>query len=150
MSFPNPQGKSVAVIGSRTFDDKQMLYDFLTPRRDRIKMIISGGAKGADTLATVWAAEFGVPYLVFPALWHDPDTGILNKGAGFARNWHIIDSCDVVVSFYDGVSKGTAHSLDIAKQLGKPVKIITFTPKIIEKPKRFKAVDSVKIDHETL
>ena len=133
MSFPNPDGKTVAVIGSRSFADKQMLNEFLTPRKGKIKLIVSGGAKGADSLATEWAGEHGIPYLVFPALWRDPETGKLDKGAGFRRNWHIIDSCDMVLAFYDGASRGTANSLDIAKKLGKPVQIIKFIP--IEKLK---------------
>lgn len=129
MSFPNPDGKVIAVIGSRTFNDKKMLFDYLTAKLDKIKLVVSGGAKGADTLATQWSAEYGVPYMVFPALWNNPATGVFDKGAGFKRNWHIIDSCDIVVAFYDGISKGTRNSLDIAKQLGKPVQIINFSPK---------------------
>lgn len=129
MSFPNPQGKSVAVIGSRSFNDRKLLSDFLSSKREKIRLIVSGGAKGADTLATEWAQKNGVPYLVFPALWHDPETGLLDKGAGYKRNWHIIENCDMVLAFYDGVSKGTQHSLDIAKQCGKPVKVINFEAK---------------------
>jgi hypothetical protein len=149
MSFPNPSGKSVAIIGSRSFEDKAMLYEFLTPRIEKIKLIISGGARGADTLATMWAAEYGVPYLVFPALWHDPKTGKLDKGAGFKRNWHIIDSCDMVLAFYDGVSRGTAHSLEAAKTLGKPVQIINFTPQPIEKKRQPRGILKVVIDSES-
>lgn len=130
MSFPNPDGKIVAVIGSRTFNDKKLLYDFLTPRRAKIKMVVSGGAREADTIATEWAGSFGIPYLVFPALWRNLETGLLDKGAGYKRNWHIIDSCDMVLAFMQkGGSKGTQHSLDIAKTLGKPIQIIEFEPK---------------------
>ena len=129
MSFPNPDGKIVAVIGSKTFNDKKLLYDFLTPRRGKIKMIILGGAAGADSLVVEWAKEFYIPYLVFPAAWHDKETGLLDKGAGFKRNWHIVDSSDMVLAFMQkGGSKGTRHSLDIAKSLGKPVQIIEFEP----------------------
>jgi hypothetical protein len=129
MLFPNPNGKIIAVIGSREFADKKLLYDYLTPRRDKIKLIVSGGARGADTLAVKFATDFGIPYLVFPALWHDLETGVFNKGAGFKRNWFIISNCDVVIPFIKkGGSKGTQNSIDIAKQLGKPVKIIEFEP----------------------
>lgn len=88
---------------------------------------MSGGANGADTIATEWAIAYGMPYLVFPALWRDPDNGFaLDRGAGFRRNRRIIEACDVVIAFWDGVSKGTLHSLEMAKQLNKPVKIIRF------------------------
>jgi hypothetical protein len=119
--------KRVAVVGSRTFDDKARLYEVLTKNRERIKLIVSGGAKGADTLATLWASDYGIPYLVFPALWRDPDTGVYNKGAGFKRNVKIIEQADVVIAFWDGVSSGTKHSIDMAERAGKPVKIIRFT-----------------------
>lgn len=122
----NLTGKRVAVIGSRTFTDRQRLYDVLNKNKDKIKLIVSGGANGADTLATNWASDYGVPYLVFPALWRDPETGIHDRGAGFRRNRHIIEYSDVVIAFYDGVSRGTANSLEIAKQLNKPIKIISF------------------------
>jgi hypothetical protein len=119
--------KKLAVVGSRLFEDKRRLYDILTKNRDRIGMIISGGAKGADSLAVEWATDYGVPYLVFPALWHDPDTGVYNKGAGFRRNVQIVDAADVVMAFWDGVSAGTKHTIDIAEQRKKPVRIIRFS-----------------------
>jgi hypothetical protein len=124
----NTNGKRLAVVGSRTFNDKAMLKEFLDKNYDRIKIIVSGGAKGADTLATEWAAENGVPYLVFPALWYDRQTGLLNRGAGFKRNWDIVEHSDTVVAFYDGLSKGTANTISIAKQLNKPLIIIPFQP----------------------
>lgn len=115
--------KKVAVVGSRTFDDKNRLYRILTKNRDRIKLIISGGAKGADSLAVEWAKDYGMPYLVFPALWHDPDTGEHNKGAGFKRNVDIVRQADMVLAFWDGESRGTKHTIEMSEQLGKPVRI---------------------------
>jgi len=128
----NKNGKKVAVIGGRDFTDKEMLYRILTKNRPSIKLIISGGAKGADTLATDWATDFGMPYLVFPAAWHDPDTGEYDRGAGFRRNWDIINYSDVVIAFHDGKSKGTANSLEIAKNLNKPTKVFSYVVKPVE------------------
>ena len=136
MNF-NLKSKKVAVIGSRNFTDKTRLYEVLTKNRDRIKLIVSGGAQGADTFATMWATDYGVPYLVFPALWRDPDTGEFNRGAGFKRNRKIIEQCDVVVAFHDGISKGTLNSLEIATQLGKPIKVIKFQPETVKPVEQF-------------
>jgi hypothetical protein len=124
-----PKRKKLAVVGSRTFDDKVRLYEILTKNYDRIKMIVSGGARGADTLAVEWATDFGIPYLVFPAAWRDPFTGAHDKGAGFRRNRYIVDNCDVVMAFWDGVSGGTAHTIKMAQEAGKPVRIIKFVAK---------------------
>jgi len=119
--------KRVAVVGSRTFNDKHKLYEVLTKNFDRIKLVVSGGAKGADTIATEWATDFGIPYLVFPALWRDPFTGVYSKGAGFKRNRQIVDQADVVIAFWDGESAGTANTIEMAKQCKKDVRIIRFT-----------------------
>lgn len=119
--------KKLAVVGSRTFNDKHRLYEVLTRNKNRIKLVVSGGAKGADTLAVQWCTDYGIPYLVFPALWHDPETGEFDRGAGFKRNILIVREADVVMAFWDGVSGGTKNTIELAGQLNKPVKIISFT-----------------------
>lgn len=122
----NTEGKAVAVIGSRTFADKAKLFEVLDKNKAKIKLIVSGGARGADSLAVEWATERGMPYLVFPALWKNPETGEHDRGAGFRRNRYIVQYSDIVMAFWDGKSGGTANSLEIAKQLNKPVRIIPF------------------------
>ena len=42
------------------------------------------------------------------------------------RNTDIIKNCQMVVAFYDGVSKGTKDSLDKAKKLKKTTLIVYF------------------------
>lgn len=116
---------SVAVIGSRTFSDKERLYKILDKNIEKIKQIISGGAQGADSLAHEWAKERGVPILIFYPQWRDIN-GNYNKGAGFKRNWKIIEIADKVLAFWDGVSSGTAHSIEIANKLNKSVFIVKF------------------------
>lgn len=117
----------LAVIGSRTFKDRDRLYKILDGNIDKIKMIISGGAAGADSLAHDWAKERGFPILIYYPKWYSMD-GEFDRGAGFKRNYHIIRECDKVLCFWDKLSKGTANSLDIAKQLDKPVKLLYFEP----------------------
>ena len=119
--------KKIAIIGSRNFKDKNLLFGVLDKNFDKIEMIVSGGAKGADELGRVYAQERGFPCLIYYPRWRSV-TGDFDKGAGFKRNHLIIKNCDVVLAFWDGVSKGTSHSLEIAKQLGKKVKILKFTP----------------------
>jgi predicted Rossmann fold nucleotide-binding protein DprA/Smf involved in DNA uptake len=137
----NMDGKKVAVIGSRTFNDRDRLFEVLDKNKARIKLIVSGGARGADTLATEWAQERGIPYLVFPAKWKTDD-GTHDKGAGFRRNRLIIQYSDVVIAFHDGESRGTQHSLDTAKSLNKPVRVIKFTPTPEPEPETVEATDS--------
>lgn len=124
----NKTGLRVAVVGSRTFADKARLYEVLNKNAAKIKIIVSGGAQGADTLATEWATDYGVPYLVFPALWRHPETLVFDRGAGFRRNRYIVDHSDIVIAFWDGVSTGTTHTMKMAEEAGKRVIVIKFDP----------------------
>lgn len=45
------------------------------------------------------------------------------KSAGFKRNVHIIDDSDEVIAFWDGKSRGTRHSINLAKTAKKPVHV---------------------------
>lgn len=127
MAYLNEQGKKIAVIGSRTFNDKDRLFKILDKNRHKIKAILSGGAQGADSLAQEWAKERGFLCMTFYARWRD-EYGNFDKGAGFKRNFEIIKNADAVIAFWDKVSGGTANSLEIAEKLNKPVKIFEFTP----------------------
>jgi hypothetical protein len=127
MNYINSAGKKVAVIGSRSLTDQKLVFDYLDLNYDRIKMIVSGGAAGADTMAQEWAKERGFPVLVFYPRWKERD-GTHNRGAGFKRNRSIVEEADVVVAFWDGKSNGTKNSLDTAKSLNKKIIIISFVP----------------------
>ncbi len=119
--------EKVAVIGSRTCTDRKLVFDWLDKRINHIKAVVSGGAQGADSLAAEWCKHRGVPLLTYYPKWYSMD-GVYDKGAGFRRNRLIITASDRVVAFHDGVSRGTQHSMDIAKQLNKPLVVINFTP----------------------
>ena len=47
----------IAIIGSRTFNDYELLQETLENYKDQISVIVSGGARGADTLGERWAKE---------------------------------------------------------------------------------------------
>lgn len=118
----------IAVIGSRTFFDKDLLYSTLDKYRDKIELIVSGGAVGADSLAQDYAKDRGLPILIIYPEWYK--SGEFDKGAGFKRNIEIIKLSSHVVAFWDGKSNGTRHSLLVAKKEGKPVKLVKFTSPI--------------------
>jgi len=110
----------LAIIGSRSFND----YDKLKNEVDKIKditTIISGGAKGADTLAEKYAFEKNIPIKIFPANWSK-----FGKQAGIIRNKEIIDNCDKVIAFWDGESRGTKNSITVAKNKGKEVILVYY------------------------
>jgi predicted Rossmann fold nucleotide-binding protein DprA/Smf involved in DNA uptake len=104
----------LAVVGSRSFSNYEFLKKIL--EFHPCTQIISGGAKGADTLARQFAGEKGIPIKEFLPNW-DKD----GKAAGFIRNKQIVNACDELVAFWDGESRGTAHSIKLAEDAGKPV-----------------------------
>ena len=126
---------NVAVIGSRSFDDYGLLSRFIITRilPKRIRCIISGGAKGADSLAERFAEEYHCDFKVFHAEWR-----IYGSKAGYLRNHDIIKTCDMCFAFWDGTSRGTAHAI----QLNKPYLIYYFKKplqgKLLERGKSLK------------
>jgi hypothetical protein len=106
----------IAVIGSRGFND----YDLMKTTLESYRMIapgitiVSGGAKGADSLAEKYASEMGLETIIFK-----PDWKTHGKIAGFLRNTTIIEEADLVIAFWDGESHGTLDSMKKAKKLNK-------------------------------
>lgn len=113
----------VAVVGSRSFNDYELLKSKLDALNEKVNIthIVSGGAKGADSLAEKWAKDNKIETVVFY-----PDWEKYGKSAGFLRNELIIKEADIVIVFWDGSSKGTKLSIDLAIKYSKPHKIIYF------------------------
>ena len=114
---------SLAIVGSRTFDDYKMLCGLIKILKKKyiIKKIVSGGAQGADSLGERYGKENNIETLIFPADWNK-----YGKAAGFIRNKTIVDNCDVVLALWDGKSKGTQHTINIATDKNKKVYIKEF------------------------
>ncbi len=118
----------LAVIGSRSLTDYDLVCDWINRIRaghfalnDLIDEIISGGAAGADRLGARWAKDNGIKLTELI-----PDWNGLGKSAGLIRNAQIVEASDVVLCFWDGVSRGTQNSLGHAKRLKKPTTIVYF------------------------
>ncbi len=105
----------VAVIGSRNLTVEN-LGDYLP---EGTSEIISGGAKGVDLCAKVYAAEHNIKYTEFL-----PEYTRYGKAAPLKRNEQIIACADVVLAFWDGKSRGTKFSVDLAEKLGQEIKLI--------------------------
>lgn len=78
--------------------------------------IVSGMARGVDSLAVEFARRNGLNLWEFPADWEQ-----YGKSAGYIRNREMGQFCDAVIAIWDGKSPGTKHMIDIADALGKPV-----------------------------
>ena len=114
-----PKGLRVLVCGGRDYSDRDFMDRYLRMfdrRKGPIKLIISGEARGADTLAKQWAIGCGCPYLGFPANWK-----VFGRDAGPTRNQQMLDEGkpDWVIAFKGG--RGTADMVARAEKAGLPV-----------------------------
>jgi hypothetical protein len=114
----------VAIIGSRTFNDYELLKRTLNEMNSSIELIVSGGAVGADKLGEKYAYEYSIPTLIFI-----PDWETFGRYAGFLRNKDIVDNCDRVIAFWDGKSKGTDNSISYAKKIKKEIIVLDYSNK---------------------
>ena len=84
--------------------------------------IVSGGAKGADTYAKEYAIKNNIPIIEFL-----PDYRKYGRKAPLLRNLQIVDNCDFLLAFWDGISRGTKFTIDYAEKRGVPLKIVSVT-----------------------
>lgn len=123
-----------AVVGSRTVTDATIVYNALDDAiekycsPDDAITIISGGAKGVDTIARGIAEARGYDFILFkPYHMIDPSVEYTPKYF-FTRNKQIADNADVVVIIWDGKSPGTADMVKYCKKKKKTYTILVVTP----------------------
>lgn len=113
----------VIVAGGRDFSDYKLLkstLDKLFSQRTDIE-IVSGMARGADSLAPKYAKENHYPLAKFPAKWKTH-----GNSAGFERNKVMARYADACMCFWDGKSKGTSHMILIAQHYNLHLRIIKY------------------------
>lgn len=114
----------VIVAGSRTFNHPRLLDKVLNQYRlfqFNFSELIHGGARGADTLAMLWAEEKEIPVRCFPADWDK-----YGKKAGYIRNKQMAEYGEVLIAFWDGESKGTRMMIELAKKQGVSTIIVKY------------------------
>ncbi|MFP3043271.1 DUF2493 domain-containing protein [Treponema primitia] len=111
----------LAIIGSRTIEILN-LDNYIKEKPD---CIISGGAKGVDTIAWQWAVDNRIEIIV-----HRPDYNKDGKEAAWRRNDIIINEADKIVAFWNGKSTGTKYVIDNALRLRKNIEIIFIENKV--------------------
>ena len=109
----------VAIIGSRSFNDFDRFNEEMKKIKFKVSTVISGGATGADSLAEAWANTNGIVTEVYLPNWAK-----FGKRAGFIRNQDIISNSEACIAFWDGKSKGTLHSIELAKNKNIPITVI--------------------------
>lgn len=111
----------VAIIGSRNalHSDYSIISRYIPSNTSEI---VSGGAKGIDLLAKKFALENGLLYKEFLPDYEDKSLDDKRK-APLLRNKQIVEYADYFLAFWDGVSRGTAFTIDYCVRTYKPVKV---------------------------
>ena len=111
-------GKRLIISGSREIVDydfvKSKLNEIIEENNIEIKEIISGTAKGVDTLGERYAKEKGIHVERFPADWNK-----YGKRAGYIRNTEMAKYGDIAIIFWDGKSPGTKMMISAMKYYKK-------------------------------
>lgn len=136
MNPPDPSAgevrKRVVVAGGRDFRDFAHLCRVLDERYGgKLITVLSGGQcstdratgekYGADYLGERWADLRGVPINTFDADWTAH-----KLAAGPIRNYEMARSCDEVVVFWDGKSRGTKSMIEAANQYYRPCHVVKY------------------------
>lgn len=107
----------IGIVGSRNLNlTPQEIINELSDLK--ISKIISGGAKGIDTTAKNVAEILQIPCKEFL-----PNYSKYGKIAPLIRNEQIVNESDIIFAFWDGKSRGTKHSLNLAKKKNIPIQI---------------------------
>lgn len=118
------EAMKLAIVGSRKFSDYAWMEQCLLRRFsvEDIEAVISGGARGTDSLAARFAGEHHLPLVVVPADWKR-----YGRKAGPLRNAEIVSRADTVAAFWDGLSRGTRDAIARARLAGKRVEVFPGT-----------------------
>lgn len=123
------KNRRIIVAGGVHFNDYKALENtldeyFKCVSKDEIE-IISGHARGADSLGERYAQEHDIKCTVFPADWKK-----YGRAAGPIRNKEMLEYAMEqqagLVAFWNGESKGTKNMISIAEKAGIEVKIVHY------------------------
>lgn len=114
------------IAGGREFTNEDYMVDSLNRLIEEKKLppeseweIVSGMARGADSIAANLARSNGIKLKCFPAHWE-----LHGKKAGFIRNIEMGEYADMLVAFWNGYSRGTEHMIKVMRSYNKPYIII--------------------------
>lgn len=119
------------VVGSRTCNNYNQFCEVMNacirPISTNNITIISGGAKGADTLARRFAIDRGYEFREFLADWNK-----FGKSAGYKRNEQMHEFLKAnfsnrgCIAFWDGTSRGTSHNFDLTTKYNTQLIVFDF------------------------
>ncbi|MDR2199023.1 MAG: DUF2493 domain-containing protein [Deltaproteobacteria bacterium] len=100
----------LVIFGSRGITDIRRVERAveLSGKLPEVTEIVSGRARGVDTLGEEFARKRGLPVRLFPADWKR-----FGPSAGYRRNEEMAAYADFGVAVWDGRSRGTKHMMGL-------------------------------------
>ena len=105
----------VIIAGSRNISDRSGLLKAIKQSGFDITEVVSGKARGVDTIGETWAVANDIPIKQFPADWSKH-----GNAAGPIRNSMMAEYADAAIIIWDGKSAGTLNMIKNMHMLDKP------------------------------
>jgi hypothetical protein len=128
----------VVIAGSRTLKPFPGLISYAVYCSGfEVTEVVCGNAAGIDSGGAAWAAMYNVPVTYFK-----PDWDQYGKRAGYLRNQAMVYYADAVIAIVnrDSESKGTYHTINIAKRRGIPIYVLYIGQERFNEPEQELAV----------
>lgn len=106
----------IVVAGNRTYKNHQHVYDVLNSIVQKSDIILHGGARGVDAVASTWARTHGIACQTVEADWDK-----FGPAAGRLRNQQMALRADALIAFWDGESPGTGNMIRCMQLVQKPI-----------------------------
>lgn len=126
----------VIIAGSRHIANIDAIVDAVNESSFTVIEVVSGCAKGVDTLGEEWARQFGCSIKRFHADWKNINSsdaliGInsyrkYNVFAGYQRNEKMAEYADALIAVWDGKSNGTKHIIKTTTDLKNPYSCLKY------------------------
>jgi hypothetical protein len=117
----------LGLVGSRRYHQYEKFKAFVLKLIDEHLQgvmptcIVSGGAKGVDTLAEKFAKEYNLETCIYPVLPCKTHREFVQQA--MERNTKIVNASDVLFAFPDGDSKGTWDTVRKARAKLGPFRV---------------------------
>ena len=109
----------ILIAGSREYENLNSVREWMKAHLSVIDTLICGDARGVDAIAYDYALKLFVPSVMYTAHWE-----LHGNSAGYIRNELMVNDADKVVVFWDGKSKGSKHTIDLALKHKKDLEVI--------------------------
>jgi hypothetical protein len=121
----------VIIAGSRSINDIELVKYAVLESGFDITEVVSGRARGVDTLGEIWARENNISLAYFPADWKK-----YGRAAGPIRNAEMAKYGEALIAIMESGSKGTANMVKNAKALGLEIFILHLPSRRVERVRR--------------